>query len=354
MKNKNWRSLFGVLFLPIFSFAQLDKISPGMSPGNFNQAFPHASVDMTGEKDKVSAKDTIYGTPGYAEYTFSRDTITRYTFSSISVPGPCKKFPGVDTIALSKLLDATRNLYNELSKKYGVPAEKYSTSLLFPKQTQFEISVFGAKWKVQNGLIIIKVKESGDPAPFAFANDIHYPKERGENCYYEMTVEAMTNSTHLYPTFNLGFSKNDFRKKYPALASSVKDTPEIWFAPDSVYGANGEWRGKFFKDKLILFSFNAYDGSNYQHDADEAYSIMCKRMIQLIAEGQKQFGNPDSASATLPVAYVAPSLQTSYFITHYYSRWKINGNFVVMKMEETGGGMSGPSTFHLSVYYEEK
>ncbi len=344
----------GIIFLPLFSFAQLDQIHPGMSTADYRTIFPSGKMEQAGNQEQVHAKDTVEGVSGNSTYTFFLDTVNHYKFFSHAVAGPCKKFPSADSTELSRLLDATRKLYSELVLKFGVPGEKYSSSVLFPKETPFEISVFGAKWKLQGAVIIVKVVECGDPNPFPNADMENYPKERSGSCYYELQIEALGMAKTIYPQFNMGFSKNDFRKKYPLLSDQIKDSPEIWLAQDSAYGKNGEWRCLFLNDKLTLFSLNDYDGDNYDLPAKDAYSKMCNRLSQLIAEAQKQFGVPDSASPTLDAHYKTQSLHNSYSIVHYRAKWKVNGTEMILQFEESGGGINGPPKFHLSVYDEEK
>src|SRR5665213_1230605 len=305
------------VFLPLFSFAQLDKIHPGISTSEYKKIFPAGKIEQAGNQEQVQLNDTIYGIIGNSTYSFFLDTVNHYKFFSQPVAGPCKKFPGADSSALSKLMDATRKLYSELSVKFGVPEEKYSTSLLFPKTTPLEISVFGAKWKLQGRIIVVKVVEVGDPEPFSNADAANYPKERNDNCYYRLQIEALGIAKNIYPQFNMGFSKNDFRKKYPATSNQIKDTPQIWLAQDSAYGKNGEWRCLFLNDQLNLFSLNDYDGDNYDLHAAEAYSKMCKRLLQLASEAQKQFGAPDSTTQSIDVHYKEQSLRNSYSIIHY-------------------------------------
>src|SRR6185295_6127451 len=216
---KRWMFFIGIFISPLFLFAQLDKIHPEMSLAEFRAVFPKAVMDGTGAKERVLTTDSIYGASGLATYTFYRDTITQYSFTSDALSGPSQKYPGADTNGVSKIMAAARALYQELVLKFGAPSEKYSTSYLFPQKTTSETSVFGAKWRVKGGVIIIKVKEFDGDSSKDKNNKFH----SGPTGFYYLNVEALSNTKSLSPQFNMGFSKSEFRKKYPAYSSKIED-----------------------------------------------------------------------------------------------------------------------------------
>ena len=320
-------------------------MNPGMSVNDFRAIFPSATIDPQTGKDIVQLQDSVHEVKGLSTYTFFRDTINEYKFASVAAGGPSMKFPSADSSPVAMLMNAARKSYAELMLKFGAPAEKFSASYLFPVKSGADQAVFGAKWKMKGGIFTLKVKlvsvgSPGDPNPNAHS----------EFEYYSFEIFAMGNAKEMNKPYNLGISKDEFKARYPALAEKVHDSPQIWLAQDSVYGANGEWRARFENGKCVLFSFNAYDGENYKHEGEEAYGLMGKRRNDLISEAEKKWGREDSAGYVALKKYETHSLRNYYSVTHYFGRWKNSNSYLIMKMEESGGGQSGSTVFHLSVY----
>lgn len=346
-----------LLCFPLLLSAQLDKIRPGMTIEEFRSNFPNAEHDYGAMTSYVYSNETKGGAKGVATYIISHDTVETYWFQSQRVDGPCAEHPAGDSSDCLRLLTAARTLIGHYTDLYGDPKETYSHRLLESGGDAFEVNVLFAKWKTASNEIEVAVHRPGKAAEISAANSYEpLDKKAGPPaCSYVLEVVARGKGRDIRSEFGNGYAIGEFSNWRSDLAPQLKTFPDAWTLKDTETVPNGMWHFAFTDGKLSSFSLELYAGVNYGQPTMEAYGTLWMRASKMTMEGNKAYGFADSTSKEFPAEYSAPKKNKNYYsIVDYYVRWKVDGQTIVMEMDEDGGGKQGEPVFRLEVVCEGK
>jgi hypothetical protein len=345
--------LFILLLCPALLIAQLDVIRPGMSLAELQRNFPGLQHDFDAMTSRVAKKDSLLGLSGYTNFLISRDTAVRYQFTSEQVAGPCDKFPAADSAAFLKMMISARTLVSHYSDLFGKPATLVINPARAAAGEAWEVIVLKAEWKIRGDFVRIEVTRPGKSA------DEYHPNAMVDNrpmdrCYYVFDLMAEGTGREVMGEFGLGVSKKEFKYRFPDLAPQVEDFADTWRLEDSLTNKYASWQFQFVNDKLVAFSFDLYDGSDYGNESAAAYKLVLGRAQKLQAEAEKQFGKADSVTTKVPQEYPDRKISGNYYSRiNYEVKWKQRTDLVI-RMSEYGGGKQGQPVFHLEVHFMTK
>ncbi|HTL82084.1 MAG TPA: hypothetical protein VL651_10285 [Bacteroidia bacterium] len=337
-----------LVLLPGFAFAQLDKIKPGMSLPDMQKLFPSMSPDLVGMTSTLYGDDTLGGLQGKGTWIIMRDTLRSYQFASVDVLGPCDAFANADSSANHKLMKKANELLTEYTDLFGAP------TLIAPdKNTVGSKYLFYREWKTQVTDVVLAVARpsySGiEDMPNA-PNAPYHPKQNYD-CYYKLSVQVSGSSEKIGWKFGVGTSQQDFVKKHPKLSPQIVDYPDKWTMRDTLDTNYGTWRFSFVNGKLSAFTLDIYDGAIYKNQAEQAYALLLGRCKTLTKEMKKNYGKPDDFTSASD-KYQKRDLKIYYSDIEYQARWnKVEGQSMVIRLNEAGGGKQGAPVFHLEVIW---
>lgn len=342
------------LFLsPAFLFAQLDVLRPAMQLDEVRAKFPDLKRDYGSMTSWVSGEGKQLNITGRVTYLVRCDTVARYEFYSEPAYGPCEEFPTVDSGDAMRLLSAGRTLLGHYTDLYGTPNENRVQSFRSPTGNQREVELLYAKWKNTNDEIILRVFRPGKEE-----NQINAParnEKESSYCTYTLEVKAEGKSLRMRSEFGMGMTGEQFKSWQPALANQVQDHPDCWMREDTSGGIHTHWRFQFRNEQLIGYFYDAYAGTEYGETTELAYTALLERAQKLKEEASKQFGAPYKDSTSVSKKYSSPKKTSNYYSrVDYLAQWKPGKDFLMIRLNERGGGKQGPPVFHLEVYFGKR
>ena len=283
---------FLLLLLPLTSFAQLDKIKPGMTLAEVKKNFPGLKPDISAMSSWIYAVDTVQGLKGVTEYVIRQDTLLRYDFTSNIVSGPCKSYPDIKSEKYRQLLNEATKLYNQYATFYGKPVEYFTESGLIDDTNHNSENVFYAKWKAGNNELSITVSlpdknkkpEMNGPPPTV--------EEMESGCKYTLEVLSIGTGNIFQKYCGNGITGQTFKQQHPTLAPQIENHPDAWMVADTLTSKAGNWEFTFEGGHLDSYSLDINDGQEYYHKTDTAYSLLRKRTLALKIQAEKKYGKP--------------------------------------------------------------
>lgn len=345
-------SLFALA--PALLSGQIDQLRPAMQLDEVRAKFPDLVRDYGSMTSWASGDGKQLNVEGRATYLIQCDTVVKYQFESYAAYGPSEDFPTADSAEVMKLISAARTLVGHFTDLYGNPAEYRNQSLVAPGGVKHEVEVIYSRWKNATDEILVRVYRAGK-SNFPQINAA--PKNEKEVISTPYLLELITSgkSLRMRTEFGMGMTAAQFRKWQPDLASQVVDHPDCWMRNDTSGGINTHWRFQFREEKLIGYFYDAYAGVDYGETTEIAYATMLARAQKLKEEATKQFGNPYKDSTNVSKKYSAPKKPGLYYSrVDYLAQWKPGSDFLMIRLNERGGGKQGPPVFHLEVYFGKR
>jgi hypothetical protein len=341
------------VLISVLCSAQLDRLSAGMPLQEVKAIFTGMYRDDGSMTSWASGETRLWGTEGRGTYAICADTVISYQFQSVSASGPSDLFPKADSVAVEKLLTSAKTLIGHYTDMLGNPIEKRSQSLVFPPDNRPDVDVLLARWKGTENDLMIRVYRSNP----TMANTINSASARenstSENYYFE--VFASGKGLRLRTEFGIGMTADQFKIWQPELANQVQKFPDCWAADQTDGTLKAHWRFQFKEGKLIGFFYDVQSGFDYGTATEIAYLAVLKQAQNFKAEAEKKYGKPYLDSTAVSEKYKSPKKNNMYYSrVDYLAQWKPDTDFLMIRMNERGGGKQGSPVFHLEVFFGKR
>jgi len=317
---------FAILFFPLLSFSQIDKIRLGMTLEEFHKQFPTAVRDTSSMKYAVFATDTLEGIRGSSEYFFDADTVSEYRFKGYPVSGPCKECPMCDGSPSELQGKSIQKISQYYWTIFGQPAQSFWAS---PDGADTNGNVMRECWKWKHETVILrefheKRKDTGAISHFI-------------PCEYSFEIIAKGNGEHLRNVFYLGMNGEAFKLAVPEMARNVRKPFKYWAILDTIPGEDiTRLRFKFLENKLVFFDLYARADCEFGKSADSGYAVMRRQVLQMDAQAQKQFGQPKKVWNILKAKYPGVGVQKGYMARIWYDEnWLVDEEEFKMTFTES-------------------
>lgn len=343
--------LFIAFVLPSVVFAQVDWLKRGQSLDEVKGKFPGMERDYGSMSSWVSGEAKQVNVAGRATYIITCDTVKRYEFQSELASGPCEEFPNADSSEVGNLISAARTLYGHYTDIFGTPVVYRQKYLRSPQSGSNEFEVFVAQWKSASEDILIRVYRENPSMNQENAPPPRNKKDPG-SCDYSFELKASGNNLRLRSELGLGMTGEQFKAWQPQLADQVQNYPDCWTFREKKDGVEAHWRFQFTQGKLSGYFYDVYAGEEYLVQTDTAYAVLLRQAKAFRAEAVKAYGKPYKDSTDVPEKYKRPKNPNLYYSkVAYLAQWKPGSDFLMIRMNERGGGKQGPPVFHLEIYF---
>lgn len=341
------------LFLPVCTFAQLDRVKMDMTELEFINAVPEATRDYDAESAWVKDSATSVGIRGGVQWRFYRDTVVAYHFTSKSASGPSENFPFVDSSKVHRMKESANAISKRFEIEHGKPDQLRNVALTSPNPMNNAV-VYIAEWrKPDNTIIRITVVAQLGPE-----NRINAPVVSSVPSFqnYEMNIVVTMRGQDTYLREGIGQTTAIFFLSNPHLLEQAKfRSNHIYTISDSAISANAHWKFIFVKDELVMMEYGAHLGTEYgKKNDDEAYAVARKQTTDIFSQGKKTYGKNDTLANRMPDKYREHSRTVAYSEIWFYGDWLPRGGYAVLQLMEIGGGKNPATTFAITFYYEKR
>lgn len=344
---------FLLLFLlPTLAFAQLDRLRGDMSEEEFRIQIPEAKRDLEEDSGWLDVRDSINGITGRSTWRIYDDTVTAYRFTSKKAQGPTHNFPKYDSTEAHKMRESADALRRKMELSLGKPSKLYNVSFTASNPMDNPI-YYLAEWKMPNNEIVritlmIDIILNNTPKNNA-------PPLGNASEWYQLAVSIDHANLFTSMSYSLGKSANDFFLKYPALEKQASFLAKhTYFINDSALSPHATWKFWFYSGKFGRMEYFAFVGKSHGVTSVEgAYPMIVERTNDILTQGNKGFGSPDSLVNTMPKQYPHREQQPTATDHMVYSRWYGDHEEITFQVYERYGGKA-EGEFTLAVYFVYK
>lgn len=355
------RLLLFVFFIPLLCSAQLDRIRVNMTEAEFIQSFPEAQRDLESEAYWTNHWDAIEGSSGNSLWRIMNDTVSEYSFRSLKMDGPSYRFTTVDSAKVHQLRVSAMKLEAGLEAKLGKPSVLRSKDLLSRPvnphdnhdpaiQTAEFNEIYFAQWLFDDGRAIV-IRVSTQLSTGNMINAPAFPDTKKSESY-EFDVTVTRRVPEGFWHFETGQSARTLFSKFPNAQPRYAEVPHIYVMDDKAVASYAGWRFVFEKAQLREMTYTCTDPQRGEkNETDIIYNADKFRAEQLLAEGNKAFGNATLIKNEIKSVYEPSESAVSYRNTYLHAEWKTETGPVILMFEEIGGGKNGPPRFSVTLNY---
>jgi|GEM_PF-1668074 len=357
------RFLFLMLLLPSVVSAQLDRFSASMNETEFQKRYPEAKRDYEAESYWLNTWDTLSGSVGTSRWKILNDSVSEYYFTSLKAEGPSQNFPDFDSTYVQKMIVSAQKLTKDLEIIIGKPTDFQRKSIIQNTRVKSEnaaadhpyYGLYFAQWKMKDSSVIIirvahEISNANNPNPNVLqAGSLKLTY----SYYFEVNVSSSVANTK-FP-FCVQESRGDLLHRKPRIQTgNTNEGLHQYLIVDKEISVKypASWKFIFRSGVLVEMTYMSVNGRSYGDESEFiAYNSSKYRAEQLLAEGTKSLGKPDTVTNRITPEYEPRDVSVSYKYMYLETAWKTPQGWVYLFLDELGGGKEEYTRFSVRVSF---